>query len=174
MKTWKTGKGSGKTSERSARSPLSKAATALLAALCLASLACGDTSAGSGEPSASLTLAATRSATPSVAPSPSTPPSSAESEPAATAAPSEPPAPPDNADLTPAPEPLALPADAVSLLTVVDKQHALPADYEPPDLLPLGGAYVAPGFGGSLLISEAKGSSSACCRTPSTPVTTST
>jgi D-alanyl-D-alanine carboxypeptidase len=42
------------------------------------------------------------------------------------------------------------PAASVTLLTPVDKQHSLPADYVPPDLAPIPSDYLAPGFGGSL------------------------
>lgn len=42
------------------------------------------------------------------------------------------------------------PAAAVTLLSPVDKDHALPADYVPPGLAPVPGAYMAPGFGGEL------------------------
>ena len=58
---------------------------------------------------------------------------------------------PTAAPATPATaEPTVAPGPSVSLLTVVDKQHALPAGYVPPDLAPLSAAYLAPGFGGSL------------------------
>ena len=52
-------------------------------------------------------------------------------------------------------EPQSPPPSSVSLLAVVDKQRGLPATYVPPDLAPLGAAYLAPGFGG-LLRAEAK------------------
>ena len=54
--------------------------------------------------------------------------------------------------VTAAPGRTALPeeAPAIGLLTVVDKQRGLPGDYVPLDLAPLGAAYLAPGFGGSL------------------------
>jgi D-alanyl-D-alanine carboxypeptidase len=38
----------------------------------------------------------------------------------------------------------------VTLLTPVDKQHGLPSDYVPPDLVSIPASYVAPGSGGSL------------------------
>ena len=47
-------------------------------------------------------------------------------------------------------EPDPGPGPAVGLLTPVDKQHALPASYVPPDLTGIPGDYLAPGFGGSL------------------------
>jgi D-alanyl-D-alanine carboxypeptidase len=37
-------------------------------------------------------------------------------------------------------------ASPVSLLQLVDKQHPLPADYVPPDLIAVPGAYAAPGY----------------------------
>jgi D-alanyl-D-alanine carboxypeptidase len=53
--------------------------------------------------------------------------------------------------VTPAPAPTASasPADTpspLSLLQLVDKQHPLPADYVPPDLVAVPGAYAAPGY----------------------------
>ncbi len=45
----------------------------------------------------------------------------------------------------------------VSLLTVVDKQHSLPADYVPPDLTAIPEDWDAPGYGGQQLRSEAAG-----------------
>jgi D-alanyl-D-alanine carboxypeptidase len=44
------------------------------------------------------------------------------------------------------------PPASVGLLTPVDKQHALPASYVPPDLAGIPGDYLAPGFGGSLRV----------------------
>ena len=46
---------------------------------------------------------------------------------------------------------------AIGLLTVVDKQRGLPADYVPPDLAALDAGLAAPGFGGLLLRAEAAG-----------------
>jgi LAS superfamily LD-carboxypeptidase LdcB len=40
--------------------------------------------------------------------------------------------------------------ETVSPLIPLDRVRGLPAAYSPPDLLPLGAAYLAPGFGGSL------------------------
>ncbi len=42
------------------------------------------------------------------------------------------------------------PVAAVTILAPVDKDHALPADYVPPALATIPGAYRAPGFGGEL------------------------
>lgn len=46
-------------------------------------------------------------------------------------------------------------APTVGLLTPISKQHALPADYVPPDLTPLPAKLLAPGFGGQQLRAEA-------------------
>ena len=116
----------------------------LVVALAVAVQACGSgsdsSSPNTGGPSAA---GATRSATPSAAPSPSPLPPSV---------PAPPPSPEPTAQ--PAPDPTAQttipPAPSVSLHTIVDKQRALPAGYVPPDLVPLGASYLAPGFGGSL------------------------
>ena len=114
----------------------------LLAALSIAAQACGNGSEDPGPRAGPSTPAATRSATPSAAaPSPSPPPAA---EPEPTPEPSAVPAPPATTAATGAPAP------SVSLLTVVDKQHALPPGYVPPDLATLAAAYLAPGFGGSL------------------------
>ena len=43
------------------------------------------------------------------------------------------------------------------MLTVVDKQRALPAEYVPPDLFAVAAELAAPGFGGPLLRAEAAG-----------------
>lgn len=48
------------------------------------------------------------------------------------------------------PAPTSPPASEVTLLQVVDKQHALPSDYVPPGLTPVPAAYVAPGYGATL------------------------
>jgi zinc D-Ala-D-Ala carboxypeptidase len=115
---------------------------ALLALLLLAAGACGNGSEDPGPSAGPSTPAATRSATPSVAaPSPSPPPAA---EPEPTPEPTAVSAPPDT------PAPTLEPAPSVSLLTVVDKQQALPPGYVPPDLATLAAAYLAPGFGGSL------------------------
>jgi D-alanyl-D-alanine carboxypeptidase len=42
------------------------------------------------------------------------------------------------------------PAESVTLLSPVDKDHALPADYVPPGLAAVPASYLAPGFGGEL------------------------
>jgi len=49
------------------------------------------------------------------------------------------------------------PPQDISVLTVVDKQRALPADYVPPDLVAIGAELGAPGFRGPLLRAEAAG-----------------
>ncbi|HUF52841.1 MAG TPA: D-alanyl-D-alanine carboxypeptidase family protein [Dehalococcoidia bacterium] len=111
---------------------------ALLAAL-LVLAACGDDD--DAPPDSSPTLVSTPSATPSPTspgdtPEPGTP---GETDPPAnTEAPTD------------SPEETNPPATNVNLLTPVDKQHSLPADYVPPDLSPIPSAYLAPGFGGSL------------------------
>jgi D-alanyl-D-alanine carboxypeptidase len=46
--------------------------------------------------------------------------------------------------------PPAPPPAGVGLLTLVDKQHALPADYVPPGLAAVPGGYIAPGYGATL------------------------
>jgi zinc D-Ala-D-Ala carboxypeptidase len=42
------------------------------------------------------------------------------------------------------------PTTNVTTLQLVDKQHALGADYVPPDLVPVPAAYIAPGYGATL------------------------
>ena len=42
------------------------------------------------------------------------------------------------------------PSAEVTTLQLVDKQHALPSDYVPPDLTPVPAAYVAPGYSATL------------------------
>jgi zinc D-Ala-D-Ala carboxypeptidase len=121
-------------------------ASALLVALAAAAQACGsDSESPAASTAGPSTAAATRPVTPSAEPSPSSAPS---------LEPAPPPSPGPTAGPAPAPtaEPAVPPAPApsVSLLTVVDKQHALPLGYVPRDLVPLGAAYLAPGFGGSL------------------------
>ncbi|HEY8491738.1 MAG TPA: M15 family metallopeptidase [Dehalococcoidia bacterium] len=70
---------------------------------------------------------------------------------AATAAPSA----------TPVPEPTAAPSvvpvrrDPLDLLVLVDKTHALPAGFEPPDLVALPQEWWSPNFGGHTLRQEA-------------------
>lgn len=44
----------------------------------------------------------------------------------------------------------APPSGEVTTLQLVDKHHALSADYVPPDLMPVPAAYVAPGYGATL------------------------
>jgi D-alanyl-D-alanine carboxypeptidase len=126
-------------------------AAALFAVLSLVAQACGDQSEVR---SPLFTPATTRSAAPSAAPPPREP-SSAEPEPTARPEPSETSGPPAGAAITPPAAPTAPPADPLSLLTLVDKQHPLPTGYEPAGLMPLGDAYLAPGFGG-LLRAEAR------------------
>jgi D-alanyl-D-alanine carboxypeptidase len=97
-----------------------------------------------GGPSPTLTASPSRAPTRSATPRPTASP-----------APTEEPTPtPGSATATAAPDPLETPGSrpgpAVSLLVAVDKQRGLPADYAPPDLAPLGAAYLAPGFNGSL------------------------
>jgi D-alanyl-D-alanine carboxypeptidase len=63
--------------------------------------------------------------------------------------------------VTPAPAPTASasPGDTpspVSLIQLVDKQHPLPADYAPPNLVTVPGAYAAPGYN-STMSAEALG-----------------
>jgi D-alanyl-D-alanine carboxypeptidase len=60
---------------------------------------------------------------------------------------------------TAAPVPAATPGapQDISVLTMVDKQDVLPAEYVPPDLVGVGAGLAAPGFGGLLLRAEAAG-----------------
>jgi D-alanyl-D-alanine carboxypeptidase len=51
---------------------------------------------------------------------------------------------------TPPPGPTSPPAQDVTLLTLVDKNHALPADYVPPGVSAVPTSYVAPGYSASL------------------------
>lgn len=51
---------------------------------------------------------------------------------------------------TPPPGPTAPPAQGVTLLTLVDKNHALPSDYVPPGLTTVSASYLAPGYSASL------------------------
>ncbi|HEY5638460.1 MAG TPA: M15 family metallopeptidase [Dehalococcoidia bacterium] len=51
---------------------------------------------------------------------------------------------------TPAPSKTATPAPAVTILTPVDKDHALPAEYVPPGLATIPLPYLAVGYGGEL------------------------
>ena len=51
---------------------------------------------------------------------------------------------------TPPPTSAPPPAGGVGLLTLVDKQHALPSDYLPPGLSGIPGGYLAPGYSASL------------------------
>jgi zinc D-Ala-D-Ala carboxypeptidase len=81
------------------------------------------------------TAAATASPTPAPTPLPGPTDSPPGETPAPTEIPGSPPPPPDG---------------GVSILFPVNKQRALPAGYAPPDLVPLGAASLAPGFGGSL------------------------
>ena len=128
--------------------PLFLATTAMLVATMLA---CGDGDTTESTPEPSTPAATrTRAATTTATPIPSTP------EP--TAAPTE--APPPPAATQPPPDPAPTPAPAppppapapsgVTLLTVVDKQTALSSSYVPPDLVTIGGGYIAPGYGGRL------------------------
>jgi len=48
------------------------------------------------------------------------------------------------------PAPTDPPSGEVTTLQIVDKQHALPSDYVPPDLTPVPAAYVAPGYSATL------------------------
>lgn len=103
---------------------------------------CGGEDGEVSETPSSASPTATRSA--SAGPAITSPPAATD-EPRPVAATAEPtPAP------TPTAPPQAQPPARNGLLTVVDKQHALAAGYVPPDLAPLGAAYLAPGFGGSL------------------------
>lgn len=51
---------------------------------------------------------------------------------------------------TPGPSVTGGPSDGVTLLQLVDKQHPLPESYAPTDLIPVSGAYIAPGYSASL------------------------
>jgi len=106
--------------------------------LAVAAPACADGSADHAATVRTSAAVATRSANPSPAP-----PTSPSPEPTLV------PAPLATAEAT------VPPAPSVSLLTVVDKQHALPAGYVPPDLVTVDGGLAAPGFGGLLLTDEA-------------------
>ncbi len=102
-----------------------------------------------------LTLAACSAATTETSPTPTSP------TPTATTAPTPPPSaastatatttPNDTAGPTTEPPPAnAPPAANLTILSPVDKDHALPADYVPPGLAAIPGAYLAPGFSGEL------------------------
>lgn len=82
----------------------------------------------------------TKASAPSTTP---TPPAEATPVASATAAP-----PP--AETQPPPPPTDPPAASVSILSPVDKDHALPASYVPPLLTVIPGAYRAPGWPGEL------------------------
>lgn len=116
----------------------------LLAALLLAfALACGDTDGDGASPTppASPTVTATRTPVPSPTATPS---------PAATATPAPTPVPTPTPGPPPG-EPPTAPPPGAGLLTPVSKQHALPSDYVPPDLVLLPDRLQAPGFGGQVL-----------------------
>ncbi|MCI0820690.1 MAG: hypothetical protein J4O12_10440, partial [Chloroflexi bacterium] len=53
-------------------------------------------------------------------------------------------------DTQPPPPATAPPAAGVTILSPVDKDHALPADYVPPTLVAIPVAYLAPGWPGEL------------------------
>ncbi len=114
----------------------------VIAALSLA--ACSGGSSESSPTPASSPTTATRTATP-------TPTASATSTGTATATADDTPgqttAPP--VETQPATN-TATPSPAVTILSPVDKDHALPADYVPPGLATIPSAYLAPGFGGEL------------------------
>ncbi len=101
-----------------------------------------------------LTLAACSGGTTQTSPTPASPTTTATGAPTPTPSPSaaataaandtEPPSetqPPAETDL---------PAAGVTILSPVDKDHALPAGYVPPGLAAVPGAYLAPGFPGEL------------------------
>ncbi len=54
------------------------------------------------------------------------------------------------AETPPPPPPATDPPAAVTILSPVDKDHALPSDYVPPSLVAMPGAYLAPGWPGEL------------------------
>jgi len=121
-------------------------AVAIAACLVTSASACGDNNSQDGAtPTSSPAVHATRSpsGTPPTtdAPSPTPEPLSAP----ATAAPTQQPAPPPTQPPAPAPVP-----GGVTLLTVVDKQTALPSGYVPPGLVAIAPGYIAPGFSGRL------------------------
>jgi D-alanyl-D-alanine carboxypeptidase len=105
-------------------------------------VSCGSGDDGGPAPTEapSLTNAATRTAAATASPSP---------EPTASPEPTDAP-PGERPAATETPESPSPGDGGISLLFPVDKQRGLPADYVPPDLAPLGGSYLAPGFGGSL------------------------
>jgi D-alanyl-D-alanine carboxypeptidase len=122
-------------------------ATLLLVAL-VAFTTCGDddgdevTARGTGSPSPTSSMTPTSEVTdvPATAP-PFT------DAPAVTDPPGEPTEPPDGNGGNGAPPP-----SDVTLLTPVDKQHALPPDYAPSDLASIPAAYLAPGSGAALRV----------------------
>jgi D-alanyl-D-alanine carboxypeptidase len=118
-------------------------------AACLVALAsaCGDNNSEDGAtPTSSSAVHATRSPsgtsplTGAPSPTPGPPPAA----PATLAPTQEPPPAPTQ------PPPPGQPPGGVSLLTVVDKQTALPSGYVPPGLVTIGPGYIAPGFSGTL------------------------
>lgn len=60
------------------------------------------------------------------------------------------PAPTPTATATQPGDPTGTPSAEVSLLQLVDKQHALPDGYVPPNLAPVTGDYLAPGYGATM------------------------
>ena len=110
--------------------------------------ACGDDQSEDG-PTATASSAVRTTRSTSGTPTPAvndTPSPSPEPPPApATAAPTQQPAPPPAQPPPPGPPP-----GGVTLLTVVDKQTALPSGYVPPGLVTIGPGYIAPGFSGTL------------------------
>ncbi|MCH7809955.1 MAG: M15 family metallopeptidase [Chloroflexi bacterium] len=102
-----------------------------------------------------LLLAACSGGTTETSPTPTPPatgtPTQTASAVAATATANDTAAPPAEPPAETQPPPVTdPPAAGVTILSPVDKDHALPADYVPPGLAAIPGAYLAPGFGGEL------------------------
>lgn len=114
---------------------------ALLAAALVAAVLAATCTVCCGDDDATATPGASPSATASL-PGPTNTPGPGETI-APTAAPGDTTAPTEPPSET-------IPPSTVGLLTLVDKQHALPADYAPPDLADVPSDYLAPGYGGAL------------------------
>ena len=122
--------------------------TFVAAALMLA--ACGGDASESSPTPTSATATATSSPTTATAGSPTTTTAPSAAATATVSDTGAPTAQPPAATQPPAPPATNPPAAGVTLLTPVDKDHALPASYVPPGLAVIPGPYLAPGFGGEL------------------------
>lgn len=100
-----------------------------------------------------LTLAACSGGTTQTSPTPASPTTTATGAPTPTPSPSAAATAAANESTGPTAQPppeTTLPAAGVTILSPVDKDHALPAGYVPPGLAAVPGAYLAPGFPGEL------------------------